>query len=64
MRVSGAVRALYSLPGDLYVKLSLMVLEFQNTLYFVKIPFIYILGVRDPFRLFNFYRVIANVHTG
>ena len=29
-----------------------------------KYPLFYILGVRDPFRLFNFYRVITNVRTG
>src|ERR1044071_4431134 len=39
-RVSGAVRALYSLPGDLYNKISRMALGFQNSLYFVKILFI------------------------
>ena len=40
LRVSGAVRAFYSLPGDLTFALSIYVLEFQNTSYGIISPFI------------------------
>src|ERR1043165_6341089 len=55
-RVSGAVRALYSLPGGLYNKLSRMALGFQNSLYFVKniIYFIFrVSGVRFAYLIFT-----------
>ena len=40
LRVSGAIRAFYSLPGDLTFALSIYVLEFQNTSYGIISPFI------------------------
>ena len=40
IRVLAVIRKLYSLPGDLIFELPICVLEFHNTSYDIKIPFI------------------------
>ena len=64
LRVSGAVGAFYSLPGDLTFALSIYVLEFQNTLYGIISPFILYHGLPGSLLVIKFYQLIPNVRSG
>ena len=57
LRVSGAVRELYSLPGDLTFELSICVFKFQNNSYDMKVPFILYPGLSGSLSVIEFLPV-------